>query len=227
MDLKRRSAGFICFCALLSPALQTISVAQEPTSPDKQWEYRYSDGVPKIVKSGTNEVALDLSDAVPSQRNSINTDDKETKPVWAPDSKRVAFNYFAHEHRSNGFGSTVLFELRNDKWVFLRSPLDSKDVQTAPEAGPGDDDRDQLAKLVKRYLPKKSYSSAFLQSPATGDFFKVVKWTSPDTAIFWAFSSDTNKGALVELKLDGQGNWKLVKSNVLSGKAAEKQQESD
>jgi hypothetical protein len=225
MNSRRGPAGLILFCALFVAALKTIS-AQQAISPDKQWEYQYSDGAPKIVKAATKEIVLDLSSALPSEKNGINTDERDPEPVWAPDSKRVAFNYFVHEHRSNGFGTTVLFELRDNKWVFLRSPLNSKDVQTAPDADPADDNRGQLAKLAKKYLPKKSYGSVLLQSPSTGDFFKVVKWTSADTAIFWAFSSDTSKGALVELKIDGEGNWKLVKSNVLSGKAAEKQQES-
>jgi len=207
--------------------METISLyAQERASPDKRWEYQYSSGVgPQIVKTGTSEAVLDLSDALPSEKNGINTDNRETEVVWAPDSKRVAFNYVAHEHRSNGFGTTVLFQLRHDKWVFLRSPLDSAEVTAAPEAGPRDDNRDQLAKLAKKYLRKNTYKAAVLRSPMTGDFLRVVRWSNPDTAVFWAFSSDTSIGALAELKVDGKGNWKLVTAKVLSGKAAEKQQE--
>jgi hypothetical protein len=67
----------------------------------------------------------------------------------------------------------------------------------------------------------------FLESPSYGDFLQVVRWTDPDTAVFWAFSRDAKAGALFELKINPQGNWKLVKSKVLSGKAAEKQQEGD
>lgn len=225
MHFKRNWTGFTLSYALISVAMETISLhAQERVSPDKQWEYQYLDGVgPRIVKAGTSEVVLDLSSALPSEKNGINTDNRETEPVWAPDSKRVAFNYVAHEHRSNGFGTTVLFELRDDKWVFLRSPLDSKEVQAAPEAGPGEDNRDQLAKLAKKYLRKNTYKAAVLRSPATGDFFRVVRWSNPDTAVFWAFSSDTSIGALAELKVDGKGNWKLVTAKVMSGTAAEKQ----
>jgi hypothetical protein len=226
MHLRRVSAGFTLSCALIILATETISLyAQERVSPDKRWEYQNSDGVgPQIVKAGTAEAVLDLSDAVPSGRTGL-TLNREAEPVWAPDSKRVAFNYVAHEHRSNGFGAVVLFELRNDKWVFLRSPLDSAEVTAAPETGPGDDNRDQLAKLAKKYLRKNTYKAAVLRSPATGDFLRVVRWSNPDTAVFWAFSSDTSLGALAELKVDGKGNWKLVTAKVLTGKAAEKQQE--
>jgi len=225
MHFKRNWTGFTLGYALISVA--TISLhAQEKVSPDKQWEYKQSEAVgPRIAKAGTSEAVLDLSDTLPSEKNGINTDDRETEVVWAPDSKRVAFNYVAHEHRSNGFGTTVLFELRNDKWVFLRSPLDSKDAQAAPEAGPGENNRDQLAKLAKKYLRKGTYKAAVLKSPMTGDFFRVVSWSNPDTAVFWAFSSDTGIGALVELRVDKEGNWKLVTAKVLSSTAAEKQQQ--
>ena len=225
MHLKRASAGVTFFCASFGLVLETTSVeGQERISPDKQWEYQCSNDVgPQIVKAGTSDVVLDLSEALPSRRNGLNTN-QEPEPVWAPDSKRVAFNYVAHEHRSNGFGTTVLFELRNDKWVFLRSPLDSKDVQTAPEPGPGDDNRDQLARLAKKYFPKKSWNRAALESPMTGEDFRVVRWANSDTAVFWAYSSDTETGALVELKVNGEENWKLVKAKVLFGKAAEKEQ---
>ncbi len=226
MHFKRNWTRFTLSYALISLAMETISLhAQERVSPDKQWEYQDSDEIePRIVKAGTSEAVLDLSGALPSKRNGTNTDNRETKAVWAPDSKRVAFNYVAHEHRSNGFGTTVLFELRDDKWIFLRSPLDSKEVKAAPEAGPGEDNRDQLAKLAKKYLRKNTYKAAVLQSPMTGDFFRVVRWSKPDTAVFWAFSSDTGLGALAELRVDRGGNWKLVTAKVLSGTAAEKQQ---
>ena len=179
---------------------------------------------PRIVKTGTSEAVLDLSDALPSEKNGL-TANRKAEPVWAPDSKRVAFNYVVHEHRSNGFGTTVLFELRDDKWIFLRSPLDSKEVQAAPEAGPGEDNRDQLAKLAKKYLRKNTYKAALLRSPMTGDFLRVVRWSNPDTVVFWAFSSDTSIGALAELRVDRVGNWKLVTAKVLSGTAAEKEQQ--
>lgn len=226
MHFRRASAGFTLSCALICLATETTSLyAQERVSPDKRWEYQNSNGVgPQIVKAGTAEAVLDLSDALPSGRTGL-TVNREAEPVWAPDSKRVAFNYVVHEHRSNGFGTVVLFELRNDKWLFLRSPLDSSKVAAASEPGPGDDNRDQLAKLARKYLRKNTYKAAVLRSPATGDFLRVVRWSNPDTAVFWAFSSDTSIGALAELKVDGKGNWKLVTAQVLSGKEAEKQQE--
>jgi len=37
-------------------------------------------------------------------------------------------------------------------------------------------------------------------------------------------AADVEAGALFELKIDGEGNWKLVKAKVLFGKAAQKEQ---
>ena len=87
MHLRRASAGFTLSCALISLATETISLyAQERVSPDKRWEYQYSNGVgPQIVKAGTSEAVLYLSDALPSEKNGINTDNRETEVVWATD----------------------------------------------------------------------------------------------------------------------------------------------
>jgi hypothetical protein len=224
MHLSRASTGLAFLCASFCLAFETSSVhAQEGISPDKQWEFQYSDGVPRIVKAGTSEVVLDLSDVLPPSWKNGLTAIEEAEPVWASDSKRVAFNYRVPEFHSDGFGTTVLFELLENRWVFLRSPLDSKTVQ-APDT---DYNRNQLAQLAKKYLPKHSYNRAILEPPSTGDFLKVVSWTDSNTAVFWAFSADAEAGALFELKVDAKGNWKLVKTKVLSGKAAEKQQEGD
>ena len=49
-----------------------------------------------VAEAGTSEVVLDLSDALPCDKNGLNTT-QEAEPVWAPDSKRVAFNYVVPE----------------------------------------------------------------------------------------------------------------------------------
>ena len=57
----------------------------------------------------------------------------EAMVVWAPDSKRFAFNYRAGSHHY----TTALFQLRSNKWVPLRSPEahdTSKPLERAIEA---------------------------------------------------------------------------------------------
>jgi len=61
--------------------------ASDWVAPDKQWEYRCAEGHwPEIVRAGTTQVVLDLSEdlSVPHAT--------EAEVVWAPDSKRFAFN---------------------------------------------------------------------------------------------------------------------------------------
>src|SRR6266496_4213340 len=60
------------------------TLVSDRVSPDKQWEY-HSAGRERIVKAGTSQTVLDLSEELPDLENA--------KIVWAPDSKRVAFNY--------------------------------------------------------------------------------------------------------------------------------------
>jgi len=83
-------------------------------SPDKQWEYQWPDGEkPVILKAGTTQTVLDLSEneAVPFQWAS------QAKVVWAPDSKRFAFNYgHGRTHQ------TLVYQLRDDQWVATRLP---------------------------------------------------------------------------------------------------------
>ena len=132
----------------------------------------------------------------------------------------MAFNYVLHESHSDGWGTTVLFELQAGAWVFLRSPVDAKDVEKPDTNFPN---RDQLAALAKKYLPKNGYNRAIVKPTSTGDFLKVVRWTDANTAVFFAFSSDADSGVLFDLTLDPKKHWKLVKFQILTGKKGEEQ----
>src|SRR4029077_18707228 len=67
---------------VFSNAQESSPPAEEHTSisPDKKWEYVGGDE-PKLVTAGTNDVALHLSDQGPGD------------VIWAPDSKRFAYNW--------------------------------------------------------------------------------------------------------------------------------------
>src|SRR5438093_558877 len=58
------------------------TLVSDRVSPDKQWEYHSAERE-RIVKAGTSQTVLDLSEELPDLENA--------KIVWAPDSKRVAF----------------------------------------------------------------------------------------------------------------------------------------
>src|SRR5213080_4916832 len=91
----------------------TAQPTPSSVSPDKKWEYRPDESAPKILKAGTDEMALDLSDQPAGNGFSFAT------VIWAPDSKRFAFNYGqGREH------ATSLYQLRGDEWKALKSPDD-------------------------------------------------------------------------------------------------------
>ena len=206
------------FIALTFSCLGIISVsisAQEPSpppsslSPDKKWEYVGGD-TPKLVKASTTQAVLELPGGVLAS---------EAKVVWAPDSKRFAFNYQA----GGRYYTTALYQLRGDKWVALRSP------ETEETSKPLE--RVKAVQLRKLGLPPKTYRQKF------SDITRVREWLGPDTAILYCSSSAAVRSEnesdeknylevafLFTLKFDEAGNWKIVKTHQMSKKEIEEEQ---
>ena len=158
---------------------------------------------------------LDLSETVPPQWAN------DAWVVWAPDSKRFAFNYRA----GSRYNATALYQLRGEKWVELRSPEDDT-MRWLKRA--------QSAQFAKMRLPKNAYRRRIW------DTWKVRKWTDANTAMLYAFSDrslmfnsdlsvneprselgDLVAHFLFTLKFDADGNWKIVKTHQMSDKEAE------
>lgn len=84
-------------------------------SPDKNWEYRVVNDTAVLVKAGDDKPAVELSE--PSESLKTETG----KLVWAPDSRRFAFNY-----RSGGKYYTFdLYELAGTTWKKLPDVTDT------------------------------------------------------------------------------------------------------
>jgi len=128
-----------------------------------------------------------------------------TSVVSAPDLKRFAYNL-----HSRMTGTTVEFyQLRNDKWVALQSPVDRASKHT------------QLVQLARKYSPKNAYRKG--DSSPESDDLEARSWTGDDTVILYAHS-EVNGGeaaALFTLKFDKAGNWKVVRMHRLSKKELE------
>ncbi len=207
---------------------QTKSVLQtpEPTassspssiSPDKKWEYQPpgEETGAKIVKAGTKEVAEDLCDI---------SSCGEATVLWAPDSKRFAFNWGQGRTRQTAF-----YQLRDDQWVALEFPSND-DIF---EKQPNDIVAGQLKKegLSEKKLEKQGKFLRLIWST-----MKVDRWLDSNTAIVHVSlqqvaarrnapgEMDNGYGAdlLYTLKFDVAGKWKIVKTHRMSDKEVEKE----
>jgi hypothetical protein len=204
--MKRRIA-LGCLCGFL--AFVRSITAQEPSpsptsvSPDKQWEYRCDSGLwSSIVKTGTNKMVLDLSNEleVPYCQGA--------QVIWAPDSKRFAFNYSPPHAPHTSYETVAFYQVRGDKWVASLSPVD------------GASERTQLVQLANEQLPKSS--SAHSAEPQR-DILKVRTWTDADTAILYApcygrTSGQLEAAFLFTLKFNDAGDGKIIKTRRMSKK---------
>src|SRR5437773_46618 len=174
------------------------TLVSDRVSPDKQWEYH---SAARIVKAGTSQAVLDLSKSEP----------ENAKIVWAPDSKRFAFNY-GQTCKHCTYDTIAFYQLRDDKWVALRSLVDERS------------ERGQLAQLAKDHLPKSAHERRIWRSQPTHDLLKVREWIDANTAILYAYSQwfvggdqgDLEANFLFTLKFDAKGNWKIVKTHQMS-----------
>jgi len=180
------------------------------TSPDKQWEYRWPLGKsPGILKAGTTQAVLDLSKDLKVDLPFAS----EAMVVWAPDSKRFAFNY----RTGSRHYTTALFQLRSNKWVPLRSP-ETHDTSKPLE-------RAMAAQLRTLGLLTKTDPQSLSDVTSVRE---VREWVGPDAAILYCSSSEevqskkesgerNHLGAdlLLTLKFDAKGNWKIIKTREI------------
>jgi hypothetical protein len=189
-------------------------------SPDKKWEYQSDESAPKIVKAGTNEVALDLSDQPAGNGFRFAT------VIWAPDSQRFAFNY--GQGRTH---ATSLYQLRDGKWVALNSPSEDNEIVKRADNIVAD-------QLKAHGLSEKKLSKQ-------GKYLRLIWWTvnldrwiDSNTAIAYASlqqvaarrdapgEMDDGYGTdlLFTLRFDSAGKWKIVKTHQMSEKEVKEHQ---
>ncbi len=184
-------------------------------SPDKKWEYKCAEYgldqcAPEIVKTGTTQVVLDLDEELQVH----GPEARQAEVIWAPDSKRFAFNYSPPHAHHTSYETVAFYQLRGDKWEALRSPVDDTS------------DRKQLAQLGKGHLPKDSNPR---RCAPDSDVLKVRNWVDANTAILYApcygrASGELDTAFLFTLKFDAEGKWKIVKTHQLSKKELEDEQ---
>jgi hypothetical protein len=200
-------------CAIVcgvSNAQESSPPAEEHTSvsPDKKWQYIGGEDEAKIVATDKKQVVLQLSNQ--------GTGDV----VWAPDSKRFAYNWGQGRTRQ-----TLVYQLRDDQWVALDFPGDNDDF----EKQPNDIVAGQFKKegLSEKKLEKQGKFLRLIWST-----IKVDRWLDSNTAIVHVSlrqvaarrdapgEMDNGYGAdlLYTLKFDLAGKWKIVKTHRMSEK---------
>lgn len=176
-------------------------------SPDKRWEYKcteYASGYcyPEIVETETTDRVVDLD----QELSVTGSESRDAQIIWAPDSKRFAFNYSPPHAHHTRFTTVAFYQLHDDKWVALRNP------------------QDYFLRRRPDYLPKGFNPKKCIQE---WDELKLREWTDANTAILYApcheRSGDLKVAFLFTLKFDEGGNWKIVKAHQMSKKELEKE----
>jgi hypothetical protein len=218
--MKYRLMLVIAFVGVIScifcNAQESSPPAEEHTSvsPDNKWEYLGGEDEAKIVASDTKQVVLHLPDQGPGD------------VVWAPDSKRFAFNWGQGRTRETAF-----YQLRDDQWVALGFPSENDEF----EKQENDIVAGQLKKdgLSEKKLEKQGKLLRLIWST-----IKVDRWLDSNTAIVHTSlrqvaarrdapgEMDNGYGAdlLFTIKFDLSGNWKIVKTHRMSEKEVKEHQ---
>jgi hypothetical protein len=185
------------------------------TSPDKQWEYRIVNEGENVVgvlaKAGADQPVLKFGDP------DYGPLEIETgKLVWAPDSRRFAFNC-----RKGGkyYGSDV-YELAGETWKKLPSLEDNNSLEQMANQS--------LAKQAKKLrIDPKGLNEVMT-------IWRVRRWIDQDT--FEGYASDQRRGTLhrndedweyfgwavtFQARCDDRGGWKIVAVRVASDAQSE------
>ena len=215
-----RNLGFILTLLLFAATAPAEQKDEAPRfqSPDKKLEYRANGEEATIVKSDTGETVLKLEEA--SSSLALETG----KILWAPDSRRFAFNY-----RSGGrYYTCSVYELTGTEWKAL--PDIEEKATAVSEMISRAEQRDR-----KRLGVGKNASRRRIM-----DKWAVRRWIDRDTLEVFAESSgsvvvdkknedvDYIGGAvLFTVKCDNRGGWKITRLRELSDADVEKMDKED
>ena len=208
---KRLLTLIVCLLATVAPAEEDEDTSS--FSPDKKWAYRVVDAEPAIVRAESGEVVAKLAD----EGNSLAM--RTGKVLWAPDSRRVAFNCRAGAR----YYSCTVYELAGEKWKELPD-LETK-ATTVVDIIKRAEERDR-----KRLGVAKSAYRRRIR-----DEWTVRRWLDADTFEALASSQGSvlvNKqtedvdyiggAVLFTVKCDNKGGWKIIRLRELSDADLEK-----
>lgn len=200
-------------CLLATTARTEESDEPSSVSPDKKWAYRVVGDVPAIVRKETGEVVLKFLD----EGNFIGGDAGEV--LWAPDSRRIAFNYRA----GTRYSTCSVYELTGEKWKALPD-LETKAAKVI----------EMMARSEQRQRKRLGATKSAYRR-RIDDTWKVRRWIDADTFEALASSEATvlvNKesddlgslgtNVLFTVKCDNRGGWRVTQLHEPSDAELEK-----
>ena len=200
----------------------TSAVAQEQekpparsVSPDGKWELRPGAAGEQdnfvIAKVGSNETSLVLSEEeyVDGLAEALGRAPAYANIVWAPDSKRFAFNL----QPGKAYQTAQFYQLDGNTWRKLDS-LESNAATFAPL------DRSMARQKQKLKLPSPDDGWPIMNS------WQVRKWLDSSTALLYANREKTfevtkesiRAAFFFTLKFDAAGKWKIVRTREVPEK---------
>jgi hypothetical protein len=180
-------------------------------SPDGKWEFRASaageQGDFVIAKAGSVEASLVLSEEeyADGLAEALGRTPGYANIVWAPDSKRFAFNL----QPGKAYQTAQFYQLEGNTWRKLDS-LESNATMFAPL------DRSMTTQKEKLKLPPEDRGWPTMTS------WQVRKWIDSSTALLYAHSEKTfeiksemesvHAAFFFTLKFDAVGKWEIART---------------
>jgi hypothetical protein len=189
-------------CVLATAGWAEESEDASALSPDKKWAYRLVEGEPAIVSAESGEVVLKLSEDGGSLAP------ESGKLLWAPDSRRVAFNYRA----GTRYYTCAVYELAGEKWKALPD-LETKATKVV----------EMIARAEQRQRKRLGVTKSAYRR-RINDTWEVRRWIDADTFEASASSEATvalkdesadpgsiDTTVLFTVKCDNRGGWRITR----------------
>jgi len=190
-------------------------------SPDGKWEFRAGaageQGDFVIAKTGSVETSLVLSEEeyADGLAEALGRAPGYANIVWAPDSKRFAFNL----QPGKAYQTAQFYQLDGNTWRKLDS-LESNDATFAPLDRSMARQKKTLKKKLK--LPPEDQGWPLMTS------WQVRKWIDPSTVLLYAHSQknfeikneteSVRASFFFTLKFDAAGKWEIVRTHEVPPK---------
>jgi hypothetical protein len=204
----RKGLVTLFVCLLTTAGLGEESEDRSVLSPDKKWAYRLVDDEPAIVRAESGEVVLKLSE-----------EGDLRKVLWAPDSRRLAFNYRA----GTRYFTCAVYELAGEKWKALPD-LETKATKVS----------EMIARAEQRQRKRQGATKTAYRR-RINDTWEVRRWINPDTFEALASSEATvvvkeegdelgslGTTVLFTVKCDNRGGWRIIRLREASVAELEK-----